>query len=452
MHAFFSILLFACWKSLNWFALQYGIGFFHLRNQSILLYFYLIISGVQLLYVLWNVFFTSQKKRSVFLSFFSFTTVLMESAIFLTLFLFLTTLENSPVRLSMVFAFLSPSFSYYFLFQQGLNRLLINDDTQVDLPPKAPWLVPLFYNLIFPAVIAGLLVFLQPNLQSLPLAQLLFWCLLHASIVGIGMAWDRLRLVLGLARQIRQLSPFLLKPVVSPKANNEIGWIEQEIHRYEIRKKETYHEKTFISQYLSQEMKKEILKKGLPSKAQEITATVSTIRFDIKIQPTEESLLIDVPSDPMEILDKIIQIVGNYAEQYQAYPIFSHHQIHLIFGAPVYFEYLNYHALECSAQIINDLEQMTSEVIKIHRHCGIIHGKLYMGTLHSRGKDYRDLEFAGDAMLQSEQLANAAYQANIDLLTNEACIKDLKTKFFVEKNYRVQLDEETEIIASKIRT
>ncbi len=452
MHFFLSILLFTAWKTAHWFGLQYGIQFFHLRSQPFILPAYILLSVFQLIYLLWNLLITIRKKKSQLLLYLPFTVVIMETAILLSTFGFLFSLENSPLRLTLILSFLLPISAYYFLFQQYLNRLLLKkEEINIPIPPKSPLLIPLFYNLIIPTLLSTILFALKADTAVRTLTILNLWITGNASIMGLLIVLDRLSLSTRTGRQIKNLSPFLLNPVIHPIAVNGIGWIQNELHNYELRKKLVYHDKTFLTQYLSEDIKKEILKKGIALKSQEVTAAVSTIRFEVHLHPTEESLLIEAPSDPLQVLDKIMQMVGNYSEQYGAYPIFSHNQIHLIFGAPVYFEHLNYHAIECSSQILHDLNQMHSEVVNIKKHCGIVHGTLYMGSLHSRGKDYTELQFTGSALLQSEQLANAAYQADITLLTNESCIKDLKTKFFIEKNYRIQLNDTEEIIASKIR-
>ncbi len=200
-----------------------------------------------------------------------------------------------------------------------------------------------------------------------------------------------------------------------------------------------------FSDYISQNIRKQQREFGVSQTGEMKTATVITLCYDMDSSTlTAESVI--------SLEEKIIQVVGEYADEYDGYPIFASNRVTLVFGVPFFFEHQRYHALECCTKIVSDLEQYAEqESLGLHVYTGIFSGNVVTGLLPLQGKNRKTYTVVGEGVSKSQQIAEVAVRINKKMLCDADTVEGLRTKFFVEKVYKIKLPDQTEQLVNQIK-
>ena len=145
-------------------------------------------------------------------------------------------------------------------------------------------------------------------------------------------------------------------------------------------------------------------------------------------------------------------MIGEYADEYEAYPLFQHRQAIVAFGVPFFYEHHRYNAIEATQRMITDMEKISNtENIMMDIHAGIYTGSILAGFLNTKGKNLKEYTLLGEGIENSERVALEAEYSASKLLVCERTLENMTSKFYSDKTYKVRLKNGKEIIVHKIR-
>lgn len=200
-----------------------------------------------------------------------------------------------------------------------------------------------------------------------------------------------------------------------------------------------------FSDYLSVNIRQQLQAASLNYAGETKNATVLTLQYAIDYTAF-------TPETALAIEQKIVRLAGEYADEYDAYPLFSPNRISLVFGVPFFFEHQRYHALESCIKIMTDIEDFAEqEGVSVRVHAGLFSGSVMAGNLPLFGKTSNVYGVVGEAVVQSQQIAEVAARIDKKMLCDNETVEGLRTKFFVEKVYKIKLASQAEQLVNQIK-
>ncbi|OHD57390.1 MAG: hypothetical protein A2Y33_07865 [Spirochaetes bacterium GWF1_51_8] len=225
----------------------------------------------------------------------------------------------------------------------------------------------------------------------------------------------------------------------------EMGYIQTEIKELVsrlIREKETV---TLYNNYISGQIREHTARYGIQMNGELKNATIATILYDIPkdIESAEEILRIN---------NRIVGLIGEMAGDYDGYPYFYHNHAILVFGVPFYFEHQKYNAVECTTRVMGDIDTFAqSEGLNIPCTSGIYSGPLVFGAMNTPGKHLKEVRVVGESIDNSHKIAAISRNLKVRLLTDNLTIDNLRTKFYVQKTYKIKLENGEMILLNQVK-
>ncbi len=264
-------------------------------------------------------------------------------------------------------------------------------------------------------------------------------------IISLFLLWKRVRIskyTVGMIRQARDEGSSLNLDV---NDENEIGLIQSELQELSGLSASAGSSLAGYNGYLSQNILKQSREFGISPQGDLKTATVVTLYYetDLAALTAENALLIE---------ERIIKVAGEYADEYDAYPFFSSNRITLVYGVPFYYEHQRYHALESAVKIMTDIETFAEEEgVNIKLHCGLCSGNVITGALSTGGPELKQYSVLGEAVLKSQHIAEVGSRIDKKMLSDTETVEGLRSKFFVEKVYKIKLPNLEEQVVNQIK-
>lgn len=449
---FFIILLFLMFKAAQVFSAYFLLEYFQIRYEWLILVFYVALSLFQLM------FYLSQntpkiekgKGRMLLVRYSTLITYLMEIIIIATAAYYLFAFNNNDIiKLGyIVTVLILISSLFYTVHRSMFSRVLLRLKISIG---KAGTLA-VFFILLFsfgtPITYLILKLFLFQQEIVIMDAYLLIGSL---GVNYIATMWQLLSKVKRgniTARYIKEINIDIATNQVRVNDDNEFGYIQTEtkklIERI-IRKRESL---TLFNNYLSDHIRQQLEEYPIELYGELKNATVASILYSVNTLETQLA-----PQNLIRITNRVIQIIGETAEEYDAYPQFWHNQAILVYGAPVYYDHQKINALESNTRLIDDIRNLAEEEkVQIPIHIGIFSGAVICGALRTKGKSLSEYSITGTAMEHALTLASTARKLNIGLLVGETTMENLKTKFYIVKTYNLKLSNESVITANQIKT
>ncbi len=447
MSRLFSIIIFLVYKSAEVYISYQAIQYFKLRTDNLILLFYCFLSLFQFLFVLFQSL-TGIKKRlknGVFFQYTTIITIIMDFVILLISGYYLFNQENDIYKLFLIFTLFTPLHTIFY-FVHGLIFSLLLRKKKIMIRHISILPIFLFMLVCFGTPVAYLLVktIIHHGLSLLDILMLSFIFCINVVILFLIFVYKALK-ARKIGSLIKSMSVFIQNDLPYPDDPNEFGFIQTELLELNKRIMKDKESISLFSDYISQNMRSEISKKGVPSGIEELNATVSTVIFHI--------LNTDLtPEVYFKIYNSISVIIGEYADEYEAYPVFQHQKAVVVYGAPIFYEHHKYNAIEASQRTIEDIEKLAdAENVRVDVFIGIYSGNVMAGMLNTKGKKLKEYAILGEGIIESELIATEAENSKSRILVSDKTLDNLKTKFKPDKSYIVNLKSGREITVHQIR-
>lgn len=453
MSRFFSLFIYLAYKFgiiyASWQMLQY----FNMRFDLLVLLFYGFLSIFQLAFVL--IQSLPKKKITGHLgAIFQNTTVIavfMELGIIGMTVYYLFKQENDIFNLLFLVTILTPVHSlFYFLHGIAFSRVIRKLRTSVRHATVFPSLMYLVVMIALPAAYLAVKATLKTGIgqKDLYLDVLLAVGTIGFSVVILFaiLAIQNLK-ARSIVRRLKNFNLFQLTAGTLFQVDdpNEFGLIQSELNDLSVKLTRERENIALLNDYISKNMRGEAVKYGINTKGEIKSATVSTVRFTIPDNNITSE-------NAVRITDAVIGLIGQYADEYEAYPLFSNGRAALVFGAPFYFEHQKFNAVEASQRISCDLSKLANnEGITLKVHLGIYSGKVITGSVHTKGRNYREFTVTGEGMEISERIAAAAENTGAALLASASTLDEVNAKFTTEKSYKIRLRTGQEITVHQVK-
>ncbi len=466
MPSFLSMLLFILYKAgiigIYYFSIQY----YKLRFDIIAFYFYLFLTFFQFLFIIFQAFSGEDKKKpettvqySAIFQYTPIITMMMEILILGLTSYYLYNLENDLMTLLFVFTALIPVHTvYYYLFSMIFGFIIKKRNVRV----KGASLFPIFLFTI--------ITFLEP-------AAYIFFKyfysgkenLLNLQTLNSGMNMTRIDIILFVIIMIlNSIVVFLFfyyketkaKKIYSLIGNlslvsagekikiddaNEFGYIESGLMEFQDRLIGEKGNITLLNDYISKNIRDEITKSGLILEGEEKTAAVATIRFKFSLSEY-------TPEKYIKMTNSIFTLIGEYADEYEAYPFFQLNKAVVVYGVPYYYEHEKFNAIEATQETIIDIESLIkNEGGEIAIHSGLFSGTVVVGAFNTKGRGLKEYSVAGSGVELSERIALAAENIDVKMLVGSGMVESLKNKFYPEKSFKLKLKNNEEIVVSSLK-
>ncbi|MGC8764288.1 MAG: hypothetical protein ACP5QT_00160 [Brevinematia bacterium] len=430
MSAVFSLFFFFIYKLFILADLKYWIGLFPLRIEPYIIYFYSFLSLFQLAFVTYCIFSFSRKDRKIqFLSLmdnFSFLIVTMEIVNLALAGFFLLKCENDFYRLYFLFLttfLIHPFFymifrinSYYYLRRSPIETLKIRVAGKI-----------IFNLIVFSLTILYiyLKVFKEKKFFSLDIGLTTLIMTLNLFVL----------LILELLR-IFNLKRFAARFAKEGGRDFETIYLQTLLKRYNNSNK-FEQDDIFTSDYISNNLKDNFLKKGLSLDNKEHNVVLLSVRVKIADNASLES----------DELKDFVKTLGLFAREYDAFPFFGTGHFLLVFGFPADYKHKSYNAIEVAERLIRDSSRMVEgNESKFYVFAGICEGiiKAYMLPLRNSRKN--DIYLKGAGAEFAEKISGIAAKENIPLLISSDFYNKMKNRIYVSRALKVKERDEEKIL------
>ncbi len=451
MSRFFSILLYLAYKAAVVLTARHFLQFFTMRYDLLVLLFYGFLSSFQFAFLLIQSL-PGKKVRRELSAVFQYTTVItvyMELALTGLTSYYLFRQENDLYNLLFLLAALTPAHTlFYFLHTIVFDRVIRKLDTVVTRISSLPVLGFILSGLAAPAAYLGYKILTLPALSAKDLLRDVY-------VTGVSLAsglavlfflfWLKALKARRILKRIKSFDLFGQEQPFRVDDPNEIGLVQSALNGFAVQVRREKEKLSLFSGYLSRTILDEVKKFGPPLKAETKSATVATILYSLP--PS------NIPAeDQLDLTDRIVRMLGEYAENYDAYPLFSLNRAVLVFGVPFHYDHRKLNAIESSQKIVSDFEKMGQDTgVPVRVSIGIYSGQAVTGPLSSRGKDLREYSVLGDCVETSERIALAASGAGRSLLVCPDTLSDLQRNFPVEKSFKIRL-RNRELVLHQLKT
>jgi hypothetical protein len=453
MSRFFSFFIYLIYKGgivyVSWLVLQH----FNMRYDLLVLLFYGFLTVFQLAFVLIQSL-PKKKITSHLGSLFQNTTIItvfMELAILGMTVYYLFKQENDIFNLLFLVTLLTPAHAlFYFLHNIAFSRVIRKLQTAVRHVSALPSLLFLLITFAVPAAYLVVKTTLKTGIGQKDLVMdilvtagaivfslVILYAQLAAKVLKSKAIVKRLKSV-----NLFQLTAGTLFTVDDP---NEFGYIQSEMNDLSVKLTKERENISLLNDYISKNMRDEAVKFGISPKGEIKTATICSIRFTIP----DNNI---TPENNIRIVNAVTLMIGQYADEYEAYPFFTHGSASLVFGAPFYFEHQKLNAVEAAQRLACDLEKFArDESVAMKVSIGIYSGKVITGTVNTKGKGFKEFTVTGESMDIADRIAAAAENTGAALLVSASALDDMKGKFTAEKSYKIRLKSGQEIAVHQIK-
>jgi hypothetical protein len=446
MAGIISILIYILYKIAEVSVSLYFLNYFTMRFDLLLAGFYGFLSLFQLIFIVIQSLSRSKEKKqlSMVFQYTTIITILMELVALAMGGYYLMIQENDLYNLLLILTFLTPANILFYLVHSAVfTRIIRKRQIIVDHISVMPTMVFIFLSFGIPAAYVLSKTFVKNSLTPLDISLITAIFLLD----GIAM----MTLFIGKALKgrkiggyLRDFSLSLYNQDVSVDDPNEYGFIQSQLQSLNKKLLKDKEDLTLYNDYISQNMRTQITKFAVNPAGESKTSTITTIRYHILDDLSAERQLI--------IVNSIIRIIGEYADEYESYPLFEFSKAHLFYGIPYYYEHQRYNAIEASQKMIEDIQKLSvNEDVKISVAAGIFSGEVVSGPLNTRGRDYREYAVFGKGLETSEKISALAESQDLKILACTETVKGLENKFFPEKTYKIKMKNGEEITAYLMR-
>jgi hypothetical protein len=247
------------------------------------------------------------------------------------------------------------------------------------------------------------------------------------------------------ARTLHPIDVYIEKDTTQVFDDSEIGYIQTEIKELIARLIREKSSIMLFNNYTSAQIREHAVRYGIEMNGETKTATIATFIYDVPKDITD-------PQEILRINNRIVGIIGEMAGDYDGYPFFYHNHAIIVFGIPFYFEHQKYNAVECATRVIWDIYNFAgNESLHIDISTGIFTGPLVFGTMNTPGKGLKEIRAVGQSIDNSYKIAAISKNLKVKLLTCNETIENLKTKFYVEKTYKIKLDTGEMMLLNKVK-
>jgi hypothetical protein len=297
---------------------------------------------------------------------------------------------------------------------------------------------PQFIFLLISFGIPAAYILLKKNLEILELETLFSVLIVNGTVIFFLWA-GKIRKAKKIAESIGSVSGVFPKDFFKADDPNEFGLIETALLDFGRRWEKEKENISLMNEYVSQNIKNQMIQYGLNLNGELKTATVMVLKYLVESKGL-------TPEMELATLNSITKIIGNFAEEYDAYPVFQLNKVFLIYGVPFYYEHQKYNALESAERMIADLEKFAaSQETTVKISVGIFTGNLVVGAVYSRGKNYKEYSAFGEAMDAADRVAAACESTKSKVLICSRTIEGLRGKFTFEKSYKLKQKDGKEI-------
>ena len=444
----FNILLFLLFKAAQIGLAYYLITDFKMRYDMLILLLYGFLSFFQLLFFILEDF--SKTKKSLFGAWlFRYTPFLiysMELIIIGVVGYFLWKDGNSLSNLLLILnCLMGVNLIFCAVFTSLYKRLIVKTNIIIKKTGFMTTAATAVLSFGLPIAYMGLKIFVfKQEAERLDIYMLTGTLAVNA-IFWTTQIFGRILSARKVVADLYRVTPDLEQNYVHITDVNEQGQIMTETKIMVDRIVENKKNISLFNSYISRDIRSQITMYSMELGGELKNATVSTLLYSI-----DEADL--APERYITIANNIVSIIGNYADEYDAYPLFHPNEAILVFGAPFYYDHHKYHGLESMVKIMTDIIELAEmEDIKISVHTGIASGKIICGAVNSRGKHLKEYTVIGPTMDNSQKIAAVSKKLNYKLLCTDATVEHLKTKFYVEKIYKIKLNEQETLSVSQVK-
>lgn len=453
MSRFLSILFYLAYKAGIIYTSFFILNYFNMRFDILVLLFYGFLSVFQLVFVL--IQSLPKKKVHAYLgAIFQYTTiaiVFMELIVVGMTGFYLFKQENDLFNLLFLATALTPLHTlFYLLHSMVFSRVIRKLHTAVKRISSFPILLFLLVSFGIPIAYVLTKIYLKTGLLQKDLTldiQLATFSICFSLIVVFIIFTGKVmkaRKVVSILKgfNIFQSAAGGLYTVDDP---NEFGLVQSEINNLTNKLAKEKENLSLLNGYISGNMRNETVKFGISSKGDIKTASVCTIRFSLP-----DSNI--TPENYFRIMNTMTGIIGQYADDYEAYPFFSNGKAVLVYGAPFYYEHHKFNAIEAGLKICGDLTKFGGdEGVSLKVSAGIFTGKVLSGALFTKGKNLKEYTVSGEGMEISDRIAAAAENAGAPMLVSEPTLEELKANFTPEKSYKIRLKNGQDLAIHQIK-
>jgi hypothetical protein len=441
-----NIFFFLVFKSVQVFFAWFLFRHFGFRFDYIVLGIYGALSFFQFLFLIIQIFSKSRFTPGgiMFLRYTPLLVLLMETIMVITSLYYLHTMENDIINLYFVFVALSlVGVFFYFVIWGLFSRIIAKTKVIMKSVSIMPYIllvvisfgIPLSYFLLkhfaFEREFVEMDFYLV--LASLGVNAIVYMLLLVAKAFRAKATCNK----------IWNFSAGIKRNILSVTDGNELGAVQSAVVDFVLRIDKYKENITLINNYASEDIKDNVEKANYELDGRLVDVTVATVLYNIPDDIDDDRKLF--------ITRSIVQIIGGYAGEYDAYPVFERGKAFLAFGAPFFYDFQKLHSLDCAVKMFSDFQRLAEEEeLTIPVYIGIYTGKAYGGTVNTRGMTFREYIVFGEAVDNSEKIAAVAKKLGEPLLACDDTIEKLKGKFFVDKYYKVKISNK-EININKVR-
>ncbi len=466
MASLFNLLLFISYKALIVGIFYFTLQYFNIRLDILALYFYIFLSFFQLLYVIFQAFSGTGSKKDPSLRQFGvisqytpIITILMEILMLSLSCYYLIKLENDLTSILLIFTSIIPIHTvYYYLNTVSFGFIIKKRNMKIGevnifsfflfiliifFEPAAYIFFKYFYSGTrkFPdlkILISGI------NMTGIDISLFTLTMLINGIVIFLFLYYKKNK-AKSIYKIIGNLSLVNSPGEIRINDINEYGYIETGIRDLQKRlfsEKESF---MLINDYVSKNMRDEIKKSGIVLEGEEKTAVVVTIRIGFYIYDY-------TPGKYIKLLNSIFNLIGEYAEEYEAYPFFQLNRAVIIYGVPYYYEHSKLNAIEATQEMITDIENLiNNEGGTVSIHAGIYSGTVVTGALNTKGKGILEYSATGEGIEVSEKIAWAAENIDARILVSYDMIDGLKNKFYPDRTLKLKLINSGEILLAQLK-
>ncbi len=466
MSTLVSLIIFIAYKALILGTAYFAVQYYKMRFDIVTLYFYLFLSFFQLLFVAFQLFSRGRKNKTgqylqagIIFQYTPIITLSMEIIILGLSVSYLYSLENDLLNLLQTFTVLIPLHAIYYYLHSMLFGLIIKKRS-----------VKIKSASIFPLLLFTLIAFFEPagymiykylyqiRLKLLDVSSL-------NSVIGISRAdiimFVSIMIINGfliflflyykeikaksIYRMIEKLSIVSNMKTVPVDDPNEYGYIETGIREFQDRLIKEKGDITLLNDYISKNIRNEITKSGLKQEGEEKMAAIATIRFSISLPET-------APERYVKLINSVFVMMGEYADEYEAYPFFQLNKAVIVYGVPYYYEHEKYNSIEATQKTIGDMERIIeNEGGEVSIHSGLYSGSVIVGAYNTKGRGLKEYSVVGSGVEMSEKISLAAENIDAKMLVASGMIENLKNKFYPEKTFKLKMKNGEDLVVSMLK-
>jgi hypothetical protein len=459
MSVFVQTVLFLAYKAAEASAGWWLLGNFGLRHEMPVNLLYIGFSVIQFLFVLYSAVSRGKNRNGNPAAVRSApsVTALIGFSILVGIAFALRVQENGIAVLLMILSVFTPILSLYaFLMQTASGFQLRQATTEV---PAPGWLSGLILALIGFGVPAALGIYLyyhfvlfpQNPLPSKVPNELLYGIPVLAAniavqgLIVIARLFRRSFMIRRLGGQIRSLSMNTEVSAIRDEDAEESGYVRSELRHLLKRLTEQRASSILLNGYVSGKIRADFANSDLNLAGANRNATVLAIRYPLPLE-------LRSPDQVIRLGNAIAGIVGEFASEYDGYPVFDVSRAIIAFGVPTYFEHQKYNALECAQKIVSEIDNYAAaESLTLSCRIGVFSGNVVAGAVAQRGRNEREIVLTGEAVEMAYYLAEACEPAKCRIMACSNTVEKLRTKFYIDRSFHLKLRGDETALVHEVR-